>query len=170
MTGPAGGVGGSPEATSGTPPRTPSGRWSYAVTVTSTAAVETVWPLLGQAHRWPEWSFLDRADLVRLGDPPPDGVGAIRRMTRVGIGSREEVVVWEPPHHLGYVILSGFPVRHYRSDVVLTPGGPGDSGTVIDWRGTFDPRYPGTGRLLQTILTRMITGFATAAARYAEGH
>jgi hypothetical protein len=98
----------------------------------------------------------------------PDGVGAIRRFTRFGVGSREEVVVYEPPHHLGYAVLSGFPVRHYRSDIVLTPDGPNDGGTLISWAGTFEEKVPGTGRLMELVLTGIITTFARGVIRYAE--
>jgi hypothetical protein len=151
-------------------PSTPSGptqkgRWSYEVTARSSAPVEAVWPLLGEAHRWKEWSFLDRSDLVREGDPAPDGVGAMRRFTRFGVGSREEVVAWEPPRHLGYVIVKGFPVRHYRADVTFTPEG---TGTLISWKGSFDALIPGTGRLMSVVLRAMIGRFADDAARYAE--
>jgi len=130
--------------------------------------VATVWPLLGEAQRWKEWSFLDRSELVTTGSPEPDGVGAVRRFTRFGVGSREEVVVYEPPHRLGYAVLSGFPARHYRSDIELTPDGPGGGGTLISWAGTFDEIIPGTGRLMELVLTRMIGSFARAVIRYAE--
>lgn len=148
-----------------------AGRWSYEVRARTVAPVDAVWPLVGEAHRWKEWSFLDRTDLVQAGSPLPDGVGAVRRFTSHGIGSREEVVVWEPPHHLGYAILSGFPVRHYRADVVLEPDGPeggGDGGTRITWSGTFEPKIPGTGRLLERVLERLMTRFATSLAAYAD--
>jgi hypothetical protein len=134
----------------------------------SVAPVDTVWPLIGEAHRWKEWSFLDRTDLITVGEPLPDGVGAVRRFTSHGIGSREEVVVWDPPHHLGYVILSGFPVRHYRADVVLTPDGSGGSGTLVRWSGTFDELVPGTGRLLEVVLTKLMTRFVIGLTGYAD--
>ena len=101
-----------------------------------------VWPLIGEASRWKEWSFLDRSDLLRSGEPAPDGVGAIRRFTRFGVGSQEEVVAWEPPHHLGYTMLKGFPVRNYRADVTCTPDG---SGTLILGRRPSMRRSPAPG-------------------------
>jgi hypothetical protein len=147
-------------------PSMPTGRWSYEVTAHSSAPVESVWPLLGEARRWKEWSFLDRSDLVREGDPAPDGVGAVRRFTRFGVGSREEVVAWDPPRHLGYIILKGFPVRHYQADVEFSPEG---SGTLIRWSASFDALIPGTGRLMSVILKAMIGRFAHGATRYADG-
>jgi len=124
-----------------------------------------VWPLVGEAARWKEWSFLTRSDLEREGKPAPDGVGAIRRFTSFGMGSREEVVAWEPPHHLGYVILSGFPVRNYRGDVVLTA----ESGrTTLSWSASFDTKIPGTGRLMQEVLYLIIGRFAAGVVRAAD--
>ncbi len=143
----------------------PQGRCSYTVTARSSAPVEAVWSLLGEARRWKEWSFLDRSDLLREGDPPPDGVGALRRFTRFGVGSTEEVVAWEPPHHLAYVIIKGFPVRNYRADVRCRSAG---ASTVITWSGTFDPIVPGSGPVLRRVLMGLIGRFATNAAHYAD--
>jgi uncharacterized protein YndB with AHSA1/START domain len=131
----------------------------------SAAPPATVWPLIGEAKRWKEWSFLDRSDLERAGSPDADGVGAVRRFTRFGVGSREEVVAWEPPHHLGYTMISGIPVRNYRADVHLEPDG---TGTAISWSARFDEPVPGTAGLFTAVLRRIVTGFATDVARYAE--
>ena len=96
----------------------------------------------------------------------PDGVGAVRKFTRFGVGSREEVLAWDPPGHLAYRILSGFPVRNYRADVTLTADG---TGTHIEWAGTYDPKWPGTGRILAKVLPAMMQRFADGLARYADG-
>jgi hypothetical protein len=140
------------------------GRRSYRVEARSDAPVDAVWPLLAEARRWKEWTFLTRSELERQGSPEPEGVGAIRRFSRYGMGSREEVLTWDPPSHLAYAILSGFPVRNYRADVTLEPDG---EGTRILWSATFDKRFPGTARLTEVMLRRMIGGFASGLARYA---
>ncbi len=143
----------------------PSGRRSFVVRSHSAAPLEVVWPLVAEGRRWKEWSFLDRTELERTGVPEPDGVGAVRRFTRFGMGSREEVVAWDPPHHLAYTILSGFPVRNYRADVRLEPE---DGGTAISWSVGFDDRLPGAGSVVAAVLHRVVRGFATGLARYAE--
>lgn len=140
------------------------GRWSIQAQARSTAPVGEVWPLIGEAHRWKEWTFLTRSEVELPGDPPPDGVGAVRRFTRYGIGSREQVVAWDPPHHLAYIIVRGFPVRRYRADVHLAPDG---TGTTVTWAATFDELVPATGRLMSAVLTRMISRFVSGAAAYA---
>jgi uncharacterized protein YndB with AHSA1/START domain len=163
MTGPTAGAGA--RAGAGAGAGSGAGRWSVTRTARAAAPVGGVWPLIGEARRWKEWTFLDRTDLLEEGVPAPDGVGALRRFSKLGLGSQERVLAWEPPHHLGYTIVKGFPVRNYRADVTCTSDG---SGTVITWTATFDPLVPGTGRLMVLILGRMLGSFATGAARHAE--
>ena len=76
---------------------------------------------MSRAELWKTWTAFPSTGLEREGDPAPDGVGAIRRFGFGSMGSREEVVVFEPPTHLGYVLHSGLPISGYRSDVTLTP-------------------------------------------------
>jgi hypothetical protein len=124
-----------------------------------------VWPLVGEAARWKEWSWMTRTFLLRPGQPDPDGVGALRRFAVGPSGSREEVVEWDPPHHLGYIAVSGLPVRRYRADVDLRTDG---DGTLVTWRGSFDTLVPGTGAPMRLILRRMTHGFARRVCRHAE--
>ena len=154
--------------TGATPPTgsAPVGGHRYRVGATTSAPVHVVWPLIGRARRWSDWSFLTRSVLERQGASDPDGVGAVRHFTRYGVGSREEVVTWDPPHRLGYRVLSGFPVRNYLAEVTLTSEG---TGTRIDWTGTFDPKWPGSGRVLDAVLPAMMQRFADGLARYADG-
>jgi len=141
------------------------GRWTFTSEARTTAPVETVWPLIGQAARWQEWSWMTKTFLLRPGQPDPDGVGALRRFAFGPGGSREEVVAFDPPHHLGYIAVSGLPVRYYRADVDLRRDG---GETVVTWNGRFDELVPGTGPLLRLILRRMTAGFARRVCSYAE--
>jgi len=131
----------------------------------SNATVEQVWALLSQAHTWKDWCSFTVAELEREGDPAPDGVGAIRRFGFPIYVSREEVVAFEPPQHLGYTLLKGLPLAGYRSDVTLTPAAAG--GTDISWTSSFDAR-PADGWFWAGFLTLMVTDFARRLAKAAE--
>jgi hypothetical protein len=92
-------------------------------------------------------------------------VGAIRRFTKGRTTSRERVVAFEPGVRLGYELLSGLPLRDYRSEVTLTQT---PTGTQIDWRSTFTAKVSGTGRLYRAVLLRFIADTARRLAAAAE--
>jgi hypothetical protein len=140
-------------------------RYEFEASASSSAPAEVIWPLIGEATRWQEWSWMTHTSLLREGEPAPDGVGALRRFAVGPGGSKEEVAVWDPPRHLAYVVVQGIPVRHYRADVTLEDGG---AGTVVTWRCSVEPLIPGTGAVLQFALGRMVRGFARRVCRYAD--
>jgi len=141
---------------------------SYEVTAHSSAPPARVFALLADATSWTKWAgpMVGHAEWEREGDPPPGGVGAIRKVGRWPIYGREEIVASDPPSHHAYTILSGNPVRNYRADITLGPDDAG--GTRLTWSASFDPMVPGTGRMLATIYRRLIGGFARKVASYAE--
>jgi uncharacterized protein YndB with AHSA1/START domain len=139
-------------------------RRTVVATRHSSATVEQVWSLVSQARTWKDWGAFTVAELEREGDPAPDGVGAIRRFGFPAYTSREEVVAFEPPHHLGYTMLRGLPIAGYRSDVTLAvaPGG----GTDIRWESSFDARAA-DGWFWAGFLRVLITDFSRRLARAA---
>lgn len=145
-------------------PEVPSG---YRVTGVARAPAATVWSLVATTSRWPEWSGIPHASVERQGDPPPDGVGAVRRLGMGPLGSREEIVAWDPPHHMAYTILSGFPVRGYRAEVQLAPG-PGVGETTVTWSGRYDARWPLTGPLVDGALRALMGRFVRRLCRHAS--
>lgn len=150
----------------GSVPQAPDGaRWRYEVLARSKAPPATVWPLIGEAARWKDWSFMTRTFLLKDGAPTPDGVGALRRFAVGPFGSCEEVVAFEPPHHLGYVARKGIPARSYRGDIVLRPE---DGGTAITWTASLEPLVPGTGALALAYTRALARRFARELVRYAD--
>jgi Polyketide cyclase / dehydrase and lipid transport len=143
-----------------------TGRLSYDVHATTSAPIDVVWPLIGEASRWRDWTAFPTAKLRREGTPAPDGVGALRHFGFGPMGSDEEVLAWEPPHHLAYTIVKGYPVRGYRADVELSSRP--DGGTAIHWHGRYDAKVPGTGRLLEAVTEALMANFAKRLVRYAE--
>ena len=142
---------------------------SYKVTARSSAPPERIFALLADATSWPRWAgpLIAHGSWEREGDPPPGGVGAIRKVGRWPQFGREEIVAHEPPTHHAYTMLSGNPVRNYRADVRLMRDG---AGTLVVWGATFEPLVPGTGRLLTAVYRRLIGGFARRVAAYAAEH
>jgi hypothetical protein len=136
----------------------------FDVFARSAASPEAVWRLLVDATAWKEWSRIPQAEREREGVPAPDGIGSIRRLGLGRMGSREEVVAFEPPQHFAYILLSGLPVREYRADVVLNPDG---DGTLITWHARFVPKWRSSGPFLERFLRTTLTGFARGLARYA---
>lgn len=140
---------------------------SYTVEGHSAAPPETVFEILADGAGWSRWAgpIIVKSWWEREGTPAPGGVGAIRGLGLKGLGSREEILAYEPSTHHAYTILSGLPVRDYRADVRLTPD---NGGTRIEWSGSFTPKLPGTGAALQLFLRSTIAGFVRRLSRYAE--
>jgi len=101
------------------------------------------------------------------GDPPPGGVGAVRRLGTKLMGSREQILEYDAPHYLAYTTLGRMPMRDYRAIVSCDPDG---DGTRITWAGAFEPVVPGTGWLLTAILTMIVGGMAKRLARYSSAN
>lgn len=134
----------------------------------SGAPREAVWDLLADARRWSTWAAFANSELEREGSPTADGVGAIRRFGTGPMGSREEIVAFEPPGRLVYRLLSGMPLRDYEATVTLEPDPRG--GTTITWHSTFVPKISGTGGFYRWFLRRFLTDTAKHLARAAETH
>jgi uncharacterized protein YndB with AHSA1/START domain len=130
----------------------------------SEAAPASLFALLIDGNTWPRWSPIEAFELERPGDPPPEGVGAIRVFRRGRTTGRDEIVEVVPDRRLSYRSLSGLPVRDYRAHVDLEPDG---DGTAIRWEASFAPKLPGTGRLLERGLRRFICECAAGLAAHA---
>ena len=139
---------------------------SYEIIERSSASPQAIFDLIADAPGWPRWAgpLAANASWEREGDPAPGGVGAIRKVGRWPQYGREQIVEYDPPHHVAYTVLSGVPVRDYRADIDIVPEG---AGTMIRWRATFTPKVPGPGRLVAVVLRKIVGGFARRAAKAA---
>jgi hypothetical protein len=97
----------------------------------------------------------------REGDHPPGGVGAVRKMGRRPVYSREEILEWAPPSHMAYTVLGRVGMRGYHADIDLREG---PTGTSIHWRAQFEATIPGTADLLSWCLGKLVGSFARRAA------
>jgi uncharacterized protein YndB with AHSA1/START domain len=138
---------------------------SYAVTGRSAAPPSVVFALLADAPGWHRWAGPVVPQSSWEPGPPQGGLGAVRRLGSGPLSSREEIVEFEPPRRLAYVLRSGERLHHYRAVVDLEPDG---TGTRIHWTGTVDSRVPGLSPAICAGFHALVRSFARRLARAAE--
>jgi hypothetical protein len=127
-------------------------------------SADAIFSLLMDRATWPQWAPIDSFHLERPGDPPPEGLGAIRVFRRGRTIGRDEIVGVVPERRFEYVSLSGLPVRDYHAVVDLDDDG---TGTTIYWHAQFFPKIAATGWLLARGFQRFLAGCANGLADYA---
>lgn len=136
----------------------------YSFNASAQAPIDLVWAVLADHRGMPAWTPLRSVELEREGDPPPDGLGAIRVLHALGPALREEVVTFEPPRAFAYRLLSGAPVRDYLSRVEL---GESATGTTIEWSVSFTPRVPGVQLVVKQVISSLVKGLVKESERRA---
>ena len=141
---------------------------TYEFSVACNAPADVVFEVIADVTRWHEWAgwSVGASTFERVGEPAPGGIGAVRKIGRWPVFTREQVIEYDPPHHYAYTVLSGFPVRGYHADVDLIPDG--GSGTTMRWAGAFEPLVPWTGELMEALVGRGVHDYAKRAAKEAE--
>jgi hypothetical protein len=137
-------------------------------TALSAAPREAVWDVLADSRSWQDWGAWQKSDLEREGDPPPEGVGAIRRNVRRPLTVREQVELWEPPSRFGYTVVSGLPVRNYHAVVTLTKAGADGRGTNIHWESRFDGRVRALDAPMRALIRSTLEDVVKKVAAEAE--
>lgn len=131
----------------------------------SCAQPDEVYELLVNSATYPLWSMIRHYESLRPGREGLHDVGAVRLFKTNAITvMREEVTDVVPNEHVGYRLLSGFPLLDYRSQTTLEKTA---SGTRIIWESGFYPRYPLTAwywrRLMKWVLGRLVKSLAETA-------
>ena len=129
---------------------------------TVAAPPEAVWRVFTDHCGYTRWAGVQEVVLRQQGDPPPNGLGAIRVMRSRGIAVEEEITAFEPPKYLAYRLVGGIPVRNYEAEVHLDPC---DSGTRLTWHVRFDALIPFTGRLLARLIESGLQDILVRLAR-----
>jgi len=115
---------------------------------------------------WPRWAGVKEVVLRQRGDPPPNGLGAIRVVRAGGMAIEEEVTAFERPARMGYRLIAGAPIRDHGGEVRFEPDG---AGTRVVWTVRFRPLVPGTGWLVRSLLERGIRSALKGLAEHAPG-
>lgn len=137
---------------------------------TIAAPQETVFEVLSDHRGYADIiSTIRKVELEREGEPPPDGVGAVRAIHAVGPPIREEIIAHEAPRRLGYRMLSGAPLKDHVGTVALSEEG---NGTRIDWTLETTPTVPIGGSVLvkvvEQVINQMIKGIAKESERRSD--
>jgi hypothetical protein len=140
------------------------GRRQVDVEAVSSADPATIYALLVDGSTWPRWSPIESFELERPGDPPPEGVGAIRVLRLGRTTGRDEILELVPNQRFRYTSLSGVPVRDYVGTVDLEPRGDGT--TRIHWYSSFDPKVFGSGAIVERSIRRFLQRCASGLAEY----
>lgn len=142
--------------------------FSFSGTATTTASPETVFAVLADHERWPEWFPVIRKTVV-IG-PAREGVG-MRRVTTLPGGKLEELfIAWDPGERLAFTITAVSPgITHALvDDCRIEPVG---SGTHITYSTYLDPLAPllPIMRLMKGLLDNQLDKGMRALAERAEG-
>jgi uncharacterized protein YndB with AHSA1/START domain len=128
------------------------------------APVQTVWAVLSAQKGMAAWAPIRAVALEREGDPPPDGIGAIRVLSRPPFEIREEITGADVPVRLAYRMLSGLPVRDYSGETTLTPR---DGATDILWTVSMTARLPGLTFIVRRVIRDLAHGLVAESERIA---
>ncbi|HEY5709698.1 MAG TPA: SRPBCC family protein [Solirubrobacterales bacterium] len=138
---------------------------SFTFTREVGAPPEVVFEVLTDHRRYSELTPLRKSVLEREGDPAPNGVGAIRKLTAVGPALREEVIAYEEPRRFSYTLLSGLPVRDHVGTVELTPNG---NGTKMVYAVRTQPTVPVVGAVVVAVIKQAVKGLVDGVVAESE--
>ncbi|MFD7339156.1 SRPBCC family protein [Streptomyces violascens] len=142
--------------------------YTYDVTVTTSAAPDSIWKLLVDAASWPLWSKVDSLDTGRSTGLDPggdDGVGAVRAFRTGRRVTGERLTEKVEQRLLAYEDAFNPSMRNYHARIELEP--TADSGTVIHWYGEYETSWA-LRWILPSYLQKFMQGMAEGLARFAE--
>ena len=137
------------------------------------ASPQSVWEVLADYPGMTKWAGARSVSIERAGTDVPAGVGTIRALRSWRGTLREEITAFEPGQRIGYSIISGLPVRDYRTLIELEPH---KGGTRITWTVNFTPRALAAPvlpfavkRVLNTIMDRLTEEVNSRTTTEAKG-
>jgi uncharacterized protein YndB with AHSA1/START domain len=142
---------------------------TFTLEKTIAAPPSTVFEVLADHRGYSAISPIRSSTIEREGEPPPNGVGAIRVLKTLGPPLREEIVEFVPGERLVYKLLSGAPLRDHTGTVVLTER---TDGTHASYRIDTTPTIPVIGRaampIVKTAVRQLFDGIAKESERRAR--
>jgi uncharacterized protein YndB with AHSA1/START domain len=125
------------------------------VTRTIPAPAEAVFDLLADHAHYDRFRGINGSELVREGEPPPNGVGAMRRIKVRPLSFDEEITAYERPSRLDYLIVKlNVPFEHHGGSIQVSPEG---GAARVDWRSSFTVPTPLVGGLQELVWQPVLT-------------
>ncbi len=122
---------------------------SVHVTRTIPGPPEPIFDLLADHANYDRFRPINGSELLREGDPPPNGVGALRRVKVRPLSFDEEITAFERPTRLDYLIVKlNLPFKHQGGSITLTAAG---DETRVDWRSSFSVPTPVVGGVQELV-------------------
>jgi Polyketide cyclase / dehydrase and lipid transport len=113
---------------------------SVHVTRTIPAPAEQVFDRLADHANYDRFRGISGSELLREGDPAPNGLGALRRIKVTPLVFEEEITAFDRPNRLDYLIVKlNIPFEHHGGSIRLVAEG---EATAVDWRSTFTVPTP----------------------------
>jgi hypothetical protein len=140
----------------------------FTLTRMSEASIATVFDAMTDHRAIAESTWaLRRSTLDREGTPPPNGVGAIRRLVAIGPPFVEEIIEYQRPTRYAYKMLSGAPTRDHIGTIELREAG---TGTEVSWHLRSTLKIPGVDWLMLPVFKKVIDELLKGGINAAERH
>jgi uncharacterized protein YndB with AHSA1/START domain len=122
---------------------------SIHVTRSIAAPPAAVFDRLADHANYEHFRPIHASRLLREGEPPPNGVGAVREIKVRPLTFEEEITAYERPTRLDYLIVQlNVPFEHHGGTIRLSPNG---DGTDVDWRSSYTVPTPLVGGLQELV-------------------
>jgi Polyketide cyclase / dehydrase and lipid transport len=144
--------------------------FSFEINKTTSASAATLFRLETDGARWSEWAkpLIVSSSWEQPGNPPPAGVGAVRKVGMWPMLMREKTIGYEQDRrHVYAQIGPRLPAKDYRAEMLLTPKPAG--GTDVRWTGSFTEGAYGTGPVMLIFLRGVVRFLAGRLVKAAEG-
>jgi uncharacterized protein YndB with AHSA1/START domain len=106
--------------------------------------IDRAFELLADHANYQRFPGITRSELLKDGEPAPNGLGAIRRVSLGDVVLDEEITDFQPPKTLAYRVIASKPIRvEHEGGVIELTTVP--EGTEIRWRSTFKLKIPVIG-------------------------
>lgn len=107
--------------------------FSISVERTVDKPIAEVFRILSDHANYSQFKAVDKSRLVKKGNDESNGLGAVREIQAAGATLHEEIVAFEPPYLLGYIITYSkpLPYKHELGEIRLTEKA---GKTHVHWR------------------------------------